>query len=685
MISPDSTKSFRGGGARVLIALALVALAAAAIAAPAGAAPATGSVILTLKKGAKSSLLRQGVKVSAHGADASNKARRGGRVQVLSLPVLGASFGGKTSIRAGGTIAFRGDGKSTRLRGAILRVGPRSAALSAKLGGKRVVFFRAGGTSLDGASARVKGPLALTGKGARALRSALGIKAIGGGRIGSAWALASLSPAQPLPRPEAPMAPVIPTPEPTPDPDPEPEAEAYPYEEQCPVPAVEGTEGFAETPAAVDGIAPAPDFGAGTTQPLTGTEIDWGFKDSFRSYVAFVPPAGSLQALDGAVEHPNGSMAVAGSYWEFPNAGGSYEAGSAPDHSDDKLVADGTGTVLLCKPGHGFDYALKNPTVTIDGDHSRLSADVGVNLNGVWYPYQRVDVADLDLTGIEPEVADGGNSVTWEDVPVTMSADGEIATGGLYPAGEALDPITVKTELDRPLLAECGIEAGLAETPPAVDFALAPLPTLTAPVSGEGGTINWGFRRGTRNVVVLGGGAFSMLSGASESYPGNMGGGNSAAPSGGLGKFFRFPVSEYQYEAGTADPGDDRLIATSDASVGFCNPDAGNYGVVLSKPTLVIDGSESRLIANSYSFMAGMGWIGGRVELVDLDTAAIDAVATAGTVSWGEVNGDETPLDVGIPVAGAIKTEALSLAGLTPAATASGWDPVATQIELPAP
>jgi len=476
--------------------------------------------------------------------------------------------------------------------------------------------------------------------------------------------------------------------------------EPYPYEAQCSVPTGGGG-GMGEAPGTVDGIAPTPTFDAGTSQPLDGTELEWGFKSSFRSYVLMVPPAGSLQPLDGATASAVGpGMAGPTAYFGFPTDSGTYEAGSAPDHSDDKLVADGEGTVLFCKPGHGFNVVLKNPTVTVDGEDSRITADVGVNLNGVWHPFQRVDIASLDLSAVEPTFTDGGNTVVWDDVPAILTEDGETAIGGIYGEGDPLDSITVKTSLDRPLLTQCTIASGLVETPPAVSFPEQTLPTLTSPVTGSGGTINWGFRRSTRNSVS-GSGNFQMLGGATESFPGNMGGSASTYPpaeNAGLGKFFRFPISEYQYEEGTGDPGDDRLIATSEATVGFCNPGQGNYGLLISKPTLVIDGSSSRLIANVYSwagpFMSGpaKGWIGGgRIELVKLDTSAIDAASGGSTVTWGEVSADNTPMMSGIPIdyseEKGLRTTALSLASLTEASTKTvgSFDPVSAQITLPTP
>ena len=461
----------------------------------------------------------------------------------------------------------------------------------------------------------------------------------------------------------------------------------YPYATECPVAAATGAPpGFGDVPGTVSGIAPAPTFGVG--QEVTGANIEWGFKASFRSYVLNVPPAGTVQALDGATT--SGPMAAPTAYVDFPVDAGTYEAGNEVDHSDDKLVAEGGGAALFCKSGHGFNVAMKNPSVTLDGDgDARITADVGMNLNGTWYPYQRVDIADLDLTGIEPDITDSGNTVAWEDIPATLTADGETALGGLYDEGDALDPVTVTTDLDRPLVPDCSILSGDAAPTQAVDFTLDAQPTLTTPVNGSVGTINWGFRRSSRSTVANGG-SFQLKGGATEGYPGNMGGANSPPPTGGQNKFFRFPISSYSYDAGTASPTDDRLIASSDATVGFCgNPTFGNFGFIISKPTIVIDGANSQLTANAYSFQGpfgpdpGKGWIGGRVELVDLDASAVNAVPGTGTVQWGDVPADNTPLVNGIPVSGALKTNALAVAALTPGSTATGWDPVGVQITLP--
>lgn len=658
---------------RAVLALAAAALAVLALASTASAAPATGELVLTLKSGAKSSLLREGVQV----------APRSGKSKTVKLAVADLDLTTRT-LRTGAALTLSADGKSVKLNDVQLKAGAKDSAISAKQGGKRKVFFRvAGSAQAIGSALSGNGALSLTGAGAKALRAALGLDGITAGKLGSGAFTAALKIDDGGPKPE------------------QPKVDPYPYASQCPIGAVAGAPGGAgDAPGPVNGIAAAPVFNTGTSQGVTGTEVDWGFKQSFREYVLNIggpSSAGALQPLDGAGAVPSGTgMADADSFFSFPASGGTYERGVAADHSDDKLVVEGTGTVLFCKSAHGFNVVLKNPTVTIDGANSRITADLGANFSGTWYPFQRVDVADLDLGGVTPTITDGGTAIAWSEVPATLTADGSKASGlgGFYAAGEALDPITLKTTLQRPVLPGCTIDAGTA-APAAVTFTPDVPPTLTSPVVRSGknlGTINWGFRRSPRATTFTGGGAnaFQLLGGANEGFPGAMGGGNSLPPAGGLGKFFRFPISSYQYEAGTADPADDRLIATSNATVGFCNINQGNFGLIISKPTLVIDGANSRIVANAYSFAGSFGggpvggWSGGRVKLVNLNITGINAATGVGTVKWGEVNADFEPLQNGIPVAGGLQTEAFSKLGLTIASTASGgMDPVAAQIVLP--
>lgn len=659
-----------------LAAALLVALLAPSFA---SAAKADGSAKIKAQPGkAKTNLFKKGAKLRGPGKGRANRA---------DLSVVSIAFGDVVRVKTRGAIKFQRGKRSVVVGGLVFKLRARNTVVAGKVGRKQVNLFRAHGKRLDLANtvALDKAGLALTRAGAKALGPKLGIERLRPGRLGELTLNAVQNDI--APRPQQPEQPKPHQPDP------------YPYAAQCPVSAVEGPT-FSEPPTPVPPPTPNPVLGE-LAQDVVGTTIEWGFLESFRNYVLNVPPQGSLQTLDGATASASGpAMAAPHAHFGFPVGSGAYEHSGTPDRAYDRLIANAGGTVLFCKPGHGFAYAIRNPTVVIDAKASRLVAEVGTNQHGVWHDFQRTDIADLDMNGADITVEDGGNTVVWSGVTPVLTPEGEAALGAIYEAGDPLDKLTVRTSLNRPLLADCGVDSGLA-TPPSVDFTLAPLPTLSDPVvvDGEGdavGTINWGFRPSTRATVATGG-KFLTYGGATEGFPGNMGGSSSKPVSegGGKGKFFRFPIASYEYDAGTADPSDDRLIAHSEASVGLCKPQtfSGNYGVILSKPTLIIDGESSRIVANAYSFAGpfnddpARGWAGGRVELVDLDTSGVEAIVGSGTVTWGDVTEDDVPLEDGIPVAGPLKTEVLSLANLTIDATEdlAKWDPVAVQIEDPTP
>ena len=96
-----------------------------------------------------------------------------------------------------------------------------------------------------------------------------------------------------------------------------------------------------------------------------------------------------------------------------------------------------------------------DPTVVIDGANSRIVATISENINGgglfgpvgAWETPQRVDLADLDLSGVTPTYGTG--TVTWSAVPATLSESASpFATYPQGPGPVALDPITVTVSTD---------------------------------------------------------------------------------------------------------------------------------------------------------------------------------------------------------------------------------------------
>lgn len=698
---------------RASLVLALAAFATLALASVASAAPATGEVVLTLKNGAKSSLLREGVKLTPRNGK--------GKTQTVKLGVADLDLGAAT-IQTGAALTFSARGKSLKLGDVQLEAGPKSTAISGRQGGKRKVFFRATGapTVIAGALS-VNGPLALTGEAAKALRTALGLDGITGGKLGSAAISAQVSAATPVPAPPAPE-----------DKKPEPDPLVDPYLAQC---------GVAAT-SKVTGTLPA----AGALPTLTGAKtttgpaaLTWGFKAGFRSYVVF-GASGTLQTLEGA--STNGAPPVISSF-NFPVTAGSYADNDPVDMTDDQAVIDGSGKALFCATGHEFRVVISNPTVVIDGEDSRIVADVDTNLTGVWTPSQRIDLADLDLDGITPFYNHSGAEVTWSDIPATLTESGAEAICGTgacsYVEGTELDPIDlavktpydtgagdaaawdalatyVSTELPFPLPdpiqggCEVGLPAGgSSANARTIDEHVgyggtgslwyenaAPAkaaPDLSAKTALTGGKFDWGFRSSLRGSINASG-EFNLLGTTTSHTPYYGHGPGATAPPavpgvgqmGGAGKYFRWPqATGSYYDAVGAGNADDRLVLRASGRVAFCQTQsAQRYATIFSNPTVIIDGANSRItidVATRYR----LSWVRGVVDFATLDLggATVEETSAAGTttVSWTFPDPTGTPTAVG-PVkltkegervvrvlSGGIYVEGLSLDGVGLAAS----------------
>jgi hypothetical protein len=609
VMSFEDLKFEWAGGALVVLAVA-IALVAMLTTGTAQAAPANGEVTLTLK--ANSDLaIKQGKK---------------GKAQNAALPVTDLELLTAVTLRTSGKLKLANGKRSATLRGVIVQSDGQETKLSAKLGKRRLIVFRAQGKAEIGKSSATlsKAPLSLTGKGAEALAERLGLDSLAAGRIGTLGFTATLPVADRAKGQAEEQK------------KPAPKGIVDPYASQC---ALSVTEKIAGTAA---GTAPAPSL----TSPvsLNGGKIDWGFKSSFRSYVFF--SGGALVPIAPAeVLNPPLPAPQTGSF-RFPADGGSYVVNDPGDNSDDQAIVDGAGEVVLCNAPHGFRIVLSNPTVTIDGEDSRLTVDVDTNVSGVWTPSQRVDLATLDTDAVSPFYNEDAKTVTWSGLPTSLTEAGEEVLGLCnpmnpgpceYEEGDLIDPVTVELKTDTavawPFGAGCtlGIPA-TASSWPAAPAALAALPALTAPEPISSGAINWGVRNSLRKTVNENG-VFNLSGGATRSDPTSMEG---------AGKFFTWPSSSGTYESGT--PG--RLVLHGDGSVGLCNT-AHGFGTVLSNPTVVIDAAKSRLVMDVATRL-GTSWTSGRIDLADVTTGGVVKTTAPDTPGAGEETITWTFPDLGI-------------------------------------
>ena len=176
--------------------------------------------------------------------------------------------------------------------------------------------------------------------------------------------------------------------------------------------------------------------------PLTvhNGRADWGVKESFRSYITGNIAHGEISTENGATTNEDGTYA-------FTNGSGEVdlEASTADIGFE--------GTVVF--EGHVYDGAdpllymtVTDPRVEIENGAGVLYADVVSKslANEQLVTYEDVAFADLDLSGVEYELADG--VLSWDPIPASLTAEGVPAFADFYAEGAALDPITLTVSVD---------------------------------------------------------------------------------------------------------------------------------------------------------------------------------------------------------------------------------------------
>lgn len=186
--------------------------------------------------------------------------------------------------------------------------------------------------------------------------------------------------------------------------------------------------------AAVAPAAPA----AAAPRPVEGGSLDWGVRQSFRTYITGSIAKGSITTADGATKNSNGTF-------RFPGV-----ATGTADPGAETIDATFSGSVHFTGHGGLLDMTMDDIRIARDGDNGVLVADVVTLPLDETEPvtYDDVAFADLDFSA----VASTGPAAhpTWTAVPVTLSAAGAEAFAGFYVAGDPLDPITFTLDLGSP-------------------------------------------------------------------------------------------------------------------------------------------------------------------------------------------------------------------------------------------
>lgn len=200
---------------------------------------------------------------------------------------------------------------------------------------------------------------------------------------------------------------------------------------------------------------------------VVGGRVDWGIKQSFRTYIVGPIAQGSVTPGAGASVNPDGTF-------RFPVAAADASYGGPAD-----VVAPTTGEVRF-QGHHGeLDLIVDEVQVQIDGTAAVLFADLSSLPLEADEPevYDDVALAELDLSGITP-TADGF-TITWTAVPAVLAAEGAEAFAGFYTPGTALDPVTLVLE----------VQGDLGNVPTTSSTVPTPDVTLSASTVAVGGSI----------------------------------------------------------------------------------------------------------------------------------------------------------------------------------------------------
>ncbi|ADB54030.1 HtaA domain-containing protein [Conexibacter woesei] len=168
-------------------------------------------------------------------------------------------------------------------------------------------------------------------------------------------------------------------------------------------------------------------------EPITAGTVEWGVKESFRTYVVGGIARGSI-TLDGGV-----SRTPAGTF-SFPVNGGVFDPGI------NGTVANTAGNVRMTGHGGTLDMRISDLRVELLPEGAVLRADVRSAQRDGGEPIDTPDVvlADLDISAVSPVTA--GGVTTWSRIPATLTRAGAPAFGGFYRMGESLDPVTFSYE-----------------------------------------------------------------------------------------------------------------------------------------------------------------------------------------------------------------------------------------------
>ena len=379
MSSNDPSRSRLASG---LLALAAVAALTAAFAAPAGAVSGQGNgVFVTASHDKGRTLSGQGVQLLASGTGASAEGNK------LTLPIAEVSpAGSQPSATSAASLVFKHGKQAVTFTD--VRFDLSAGKLVGKLGGSEAPIFWVEGApqvnATTGAVSLSGGKLRLNGGTAKTLGDELGLeRTLNPQGVGMVWLAAKANPTQ-------------------------------------------------------------------VKKAVASGALEWGFLTSWREYIykeLGPKTVGEISTEGGATI--SGEVAKPGSFFTFPSSGGTYHEGLYGAAST--LALNTQGAVKFAKPGHCIiEIKLSNLQANINGANSSIVGDLSYDIDKFTgkacedqppVSAPGTTIATLNASGIVP--SHSGNTVTWANVPATLTAAAATPFAPQYKAGQALDPVTI--------------------------------------------------------------------------------------------------------------------------------------------------------------------------------------------------------------------------------------------------
>lgn len=225
----------------------------------------------------------------------------------------------------------------------------------------------------------------------------------------------------------------------------------------------------------------------------TGSDLTWGFKESFRSYIS-----GSIA---------NGEWSTSGGAdYTTPNFVWSTGKGTFDEKTRTGSAAF-PGTVTFTGHDGKLTTTVSDPEVRIEGDRALLVLDAeGATMDAAMEgrddtkSHPSVPFVEVDLSQAKVETKGGRTTISADRAPTTLTPQGEIAFPN-YTAGTAFDPISFTITAK----SSCLAPAKTATQPPSdTDAAAISGPSAGSGSAGLPGWVSWAGGAGLGAVAAAG-------------------------------------------------------------------------------------------------------------------------------------------------------------------------------------